>query len=544
MQIRKAILYFLFPFTLMAQKHHVSVDFNGNELEQVSWLEYPGLKTSQLFLTEAPVLSPQKRGYWFSPDVFNFHALASNDTLVFSAYQYNLDQNLVYDLALDFNSLIALKSDDLSIVKGVKPIESEQKGESACFFEGDSYIDLRGGPSYRMDIFTISLWIHPDQIDASQALVGKGSQFSMKIQKGHLVFTLPGIQDYAALNSIINADQWTHVSVVLSQNNQLYFYINGTLTDQLTIESLKSSNHALIIGSNFWGEGFQGGMQDLKIWTRDLSDDEILGVYGLEGSKPSLLVFVVVGFMIIIAIYLGGLFKQHPTKRKVAPKQNLKEGFGVYLLGGFRLLNIDGKEIQTKLSPKKRELFLVIYLNTFKQNGITSNELTALLWPGFDPSSAKNNRSTQMKGLRSFFKENGLPIEINFENKKWTMVFTDTSFHRELAPLNEILEQGSDHALLKWSSVIKKGNLLEKESYEWLDSFKAGYVDELLNRYEKLLDHEEAVDACLTLDPLFEEAVIKKIQFLKEQGKYGVANQLKAQFIQDFEKIYGEKPNI
>jgi len=543
MQLRKVILFLLFPITLMAQKHFVSVNFDGQELDKVSWLEYPGLETSQIFLTEAQVLSPQKRGFWFSPDVFNFHALSERDTLVFSANRYKLNQNLIYDLPLDFNSLIALKSDESSLVKGVKPVESEERGESACFFEGDSYIDLRSGTHEPMGIFSISIWIHPDQTESSQALVGKGSQFSTKIQNNHLVFTLPGIQDYHGVNAVVKPGKWNHVSFVLSQNNQLYFYIDGRLTDQLTIQELQLSDHALIIGSNLWGEGFRGGMQDLRIWSRDLSDAEILQVYEMKGSKPSVLVFVVVGFIIVFAIYFGRLYKKKPEK-KIEPNKLVSDGFGVYLLGGFRLLNMDGKEIQTKLSPKKKELFLGIYLYTFKQEGITSKELTELLWPGFDTLSAKNNRSTQIKGLRSFFQDYGLPIQINFENKKWKMVFTDTTFHRELAPLQAILENGSEKSWLKWSTVIKKGNLLEKENYDWLDSFKAGYVSELLSRYEKLLNYEQAVDACLTLDPLFEEAMIKKLEFLKDQGKHGLAQQLKTQFIQDFEKIYGERPNI
>ena len=59
----------------------------------------------------------------------------------------------------------------------------------------------------------------------------------------------------------------------------------------------------------------------------------------------------------------------------------------------------NGEEVSQRFSPLLRELFVLLILRS-AENGISSEELTTMLWFDKDDVSAKNNRAVNLSKLR------------------------------------------------------------------------------------------------------------------------------------------------
>jgi hypothetical protein len=71
------------------------------------------------------------------------------------------------------------------------------------------------------------------------------------------------------------------------------------------------------------------------------------------------------------------------TKEK--PTQNY-----IQLFGDFKVLDRFGNDITTQFTPKLKQLFLLILLYSQRsKNGISTKELTDILWEGYSYQNAK-----------------------------------------------------------------------------------------------------------------------------------------------------------
>ncbi|MDC6470540.1 PKD domain-containing protein, partial [Flavobacteriales bacterium] len=84
-------------------------------------------------------------------------------------------------------------------------------------------------------------------------------------------------------NSFIS-NQWDHF-VCIIDNNQMSIYINGVLDANSTIGSFNlASTGNLCIGSRYSNEWFKGKLDDIGIWNRALTNQEIQAIY--NGATP------------------------------------------------------------------------------------------------------------------------------------------------------------------------------------------------------------------------------------------------------------------
>ena len=216
--------------------------------------------------------------------------------------------------------------------------------------------------------------------------------------------------------------------------------------------------------------------------------------------------------------------------------------------------NLNGEDITSKFSPKRRELLTLILLFTLKDNGITSKKLSDILWPGFPSENKKNNRSTQIKELRKIL-EKQLEAEIIFSEKKWQLKITENG-KIDVFTLNKILPGFwssekkiiSEIQAVEFARIVSKGPLLPQVEVEWLDAIKAEYNTRVLNLLSPFLDNEilnsnekiEVIEAILVVDPLFEPAVRKKVSCLLQQEKYGSAKKT----VENYKKLYETYYNV
>ena len=92
------------------------------------------------------------------------------------------------------------------------------------------------------------------------------------------------------------------------------------------------------------------------------------------------------------------------------------------------MIDADGKDLSKKFSPKIKQLFALILLNSFGgRTGIGSKDLSDCLWPGMNPQNAKNIRGTNIQNLKTLL-SSCTGIKLVFQDKLWVLEFADDYF--------------------------------------------------------------------------------------------------------------------
>ncbi|MBD0832513.1 LamG domain-containing protein [Aestuariibaculum sediminum] len=562
-------------FEKLKFSYYATAEINGEALQSVSWKEYPGKKTTDTFFSNSKTLTPQKRGFWFTPDIFDFNSFKADSIKVFSAVKYEIKDKLNIFLPLNKKTNAFTNSNAEYIYKHIAFVNDSKLGKVASFNGTSSYIDLRSGKDDIFEELTISAWIKPKSVAGIQSIVGKGKVFSAKIFDGNLIFTTPSIKDHSSKSESITKNVWSHIAYVYLPNNEIDFYVNGNKVSTIKASGINQTNHSILIGSNIWGENYKGLMSNFALWQRALSDDEIKQVYTsgipiVNNDSNVLLIFILIGvgvLLLVLTLYLSIKKKRHVKTLNSTNYEALKRtsfeskattlkpvNYSIVCLGGFRVTNSVGENITHKFSPKRTELLLCLILFTLKEDGITSKKMGEVLWPGFSAAQAKNNRSTQIKEIRNIFKElKG--ISVVYEDKKWK-IFADEPYRIDLFHLKKLLPNlfsynKKEHEMGDiWEclSILKHGQLLPNFNMDWIDIFKSkfdNFILEYLTPFlvnEKINDDKkmELCEVILIIDALHEEAVNIKVNLLIKQGKHMSAQKVSEHFYKLYEQYYGE----
>lgn len=557
--------------------YKAEVLYKGEPLEGVSWREFPHLETHGVFRTSDYTLSPQRRGFMFSPDIYNFtdRNRKIKGPKLFRALKYELDDRLRYDFPLNRDGLNVARAEDYIAVSDLDFSRDGEKGAVAYFNGETSYLDVRSDIAESLEEISIAVWIHPDEIEGSQSLVGKGEVFSAKIFNGHLQFTTIGIKDHTSSEPLVEKGKWSHIAMVYVPGQKLYFYLNGQLMEEVPAADINHADHALLIGSNLWGQNYAGYLTDLKIWKRALSDEEITTVYaqnrqngeGLAGFRW--MGMALIGGFLGLGVVVFTRKKRNPQAPRSAPtglnpekEEALVQVQTNYigLLGGFKILNKSGQDISHQFSPKRRELLVLVILYTLREEGITSKELSDLLWPGFSTQNKKNNRSTQVKEIRKLL-EDQVDGTIVFEDKKWRFE-AGKGFHMDLMQMEQLMPglfsnrkvaPADVQTAVALARLAGGGSLLPELEEEWLDAIKADFNTRLLDLLTPYIDkpdlltpeeQHDLIEGILVVDPLFDVAIKQKVLLLRSQGKYGSAKKVIENYKKLYHSYYGEPLDV
>ncbi len=98
----------------------------------------------------------------------------------------------------------------------------------------------------------------------------------------HLRFTTPGVMDHDGNNSILQLDTWQHVAVtfVAGQAAGCTFYVNGVATDTVASSALVTGAGPFEIGHNHWDQWCLGMIDEVRVYDRVLSAEEVAGLAG------------------------------------------------------------------------------------------------------------------------------------------------------------------------------------------------------------------------------------------------------------------------
>ena len=196
-------------------------------------------------------------------------------------------------------------------IPGVLGTAMEFHGLGAAGGGGD-YIDCGSGAS--LDItgpISLALWIRPDADDPegqgtetapmAKAMSGMSPSWSYQVRYGwgspqpYMAFTFntsPRAWAYVGQNLV--QGEWAHIACA-HDGETLKCYLNGAETDSTPMGQITSSPAPVLIGSDGWGCDWIGGIDEVAIYNRGLSEGEMLYLAGYradaDGADPSLSIY-------------------------------------------------------------------------------------------------------------------------------------------------------------------------------------------------------------------------------------------------------------
>lgn len=563
--------------TMNSQPKIFGVVRNGDQmLSDVFWKDLPGRKTSGYFSFPLrspanPAFAPYKPGYRFSPDIILPAPENLPNLKVFNALPLESDFGLTDHFLFSGKvKNLCRKNDSEITLYGLRFAGDPERGNCA-FFSGKAYLD--GGLQSRSALkpnFSVTAWIKPTELGNNNCILAKGKDFVLKIHQGQLTFTVQGVKDYRSAQTVIPLNQWSFVSVVHSEaENQIRFYLNGQPTDQIRLLTpYKTSDYAMLIGSNLWEEFFKGAISEIKIWERELNDDEIASEFRREIKRGfalgnGWLLGILLALATLGYILRRKLLSEKPLKN-TAPATNLPESKKssitreqICCFGGLKVFNPEGKDVSLKFSPKIRQLFVLILLHSEgEEKGISSQKLSDCLWPGMSVQNAKNIRGTTIQNLKALLASTG--IKLVFQDKLWKFELAESCFseldfgNRKLKELEKLTSDEIFAAELpQLLATLKRGTLFQGMNESWLDTHIERISSRIIEFGLKMLRElsEEKFDSLLLdvsevisiNDPLNEPALRKKIGILTRQGKLSLAHSVFDNFSKLYFELYQEK---
>jgi DNA-binding SARP family transcriptional activator len=226
----------------------------------------------------------------------------------------------------------------------------------------------------------------------------------------------------------------------------------------------------------------------------------------------------------------------------------------IIFFGGFQIFNKDYKDITSQFTPLLKELFLLIFLYSFKNNkGISSEKLTELLWFDKSEKSARNNRAVNIAKLRTILEETGI-CDLSKKTGYWKIIFTGSDIRIDYVDFLNITSSVSTPSrqdIRRFIDITGKGSFLSDLNYEWLDDFKALVSDKVIDTLYKFglsVDVKkepefiiELADSILNFDMVNEEAMILKCQAEYYMGNYSLAKATYENFFKKYLVMYGQE---
>jgi len=563
-----------------------TVTFNTQVLDYVNWAQTGSLTSGKFSFPVGPgdniVLTPQSPGFRFTPESVTFKEPTQNIIQHFVASSMEITENL------EGHYTFTKEGHDYSINQfNGKPFNvkfgSDSTRSTVAYFGSTSYIVLPGAEAFKIrdHDFSVAAWVKIDEyLQNKRDYCILGTKTNTYQQGIHLL-----IRDKKPYFGFYNNDlqgktdlepgQWYHLVWRYNKlSGEQAIFLNGKLDSRSLGHPAYKGRDNLFIGVAGFNKSSNmvGAIDDLSIWSRGLRDEEIwqlskevieivpiknifilypiLSWSGVSVLGLLLFVFIVLRIRKIRRREPSFVEKIRSIEQTVIEKP---ESNYIQLFGDFKVLDKDGNEITNQFTPKLKQLFLLIMLYSQRnKNGISTQELTDILWQGHSSQSSKNSRGVTIRKLRLLL-ESLDSVNINFHIDRWSMVFGGNVYCDYIECL-KLLRREKIHDTdfnLNFYHIIQEGELFKGDSYDWLDDFKGfisnNIVDILMKFINELsVDHDSELiikltDRILISDPVNDQALAYKLKVLIKQNNYNLAKFTFDRFCMLYEEMYGEK---
>jgi len=234
-------------------------------------------------------------------------------------------------------------------------------------------------------------------------------------------------------------------------------------------------------------------------------------------------------------------------------KEADKKPNAVYLLGEFTVFNKNSRDITYLFSPKIKQLFILILLNSKDEQGVVSKKISTTLWPDKEVVKTKNIKGVTINHLRSIIADiDG--IELTFLNDTYSFKLSDTFFCDYFVVTDDIANV-HQHTITAGQFItddfdlFARGGLLQQVSETWLDDVKLNFEEALIRvilpELQKIYDggdHKKALElsrVILSIDPFNDSALKYKLKSLRKIKGIDYAKKVYDEFVAEYHKSLG-----
>ena len=226
----------------------------------------------------------------------------------------------------------------------------------------------------------------------------------------------------------------------------------------------------------------------------------------------------------------------------------------INLLGGFNIIDKEGRDITVHFTPILKNLLLLILLYSENEGkGINSKNIEAILWPDKEEKSARNNRNVSITRLKTLLSEIG-NIQLYNDNRFWKLTLGEDvscDYYRVLDQIRKIQEHSElkERLLPEVLDYIMLGPLLPHTQIDWVDKFKSDYTSLAIDFLNRLLQENDSndvtklqlTDVIFLYDSLNEDALTMKCYILYNSGKKVLSKNTYDNFCKEYFSLLGEK---
>lgn len=282
---------------------------------------------------------------------------------------------------------------------------------------------------------------------------------------------------------------------------------------------------------------------------------ESLAAYPLRSHRSGWIAALVAAALAVVA---GGALRRRMRARRAAaaalPEQGAEQGADVVqpnsmlLFGPFTVRNRHNRDITYLFSTRLKQMLCLILEHSGDEEGITSQKLGNLLWPGEPKDNVKNLRGVTINHLRKIFSEiDGIELVYN---KGFFRIVCHPGFYCDYLRCLEITATEEGRAdrdeLLR---LLARGKFLQGADLPLYDSFK-GKVETrleplLLVELERSYDAEEyaqtlrAAEALCNIDPWNERALSYRIRALQRLRRSEDAYLSYRTYVTEYKRVFG-----
>ena len=199
-----------------------------------------------------------------------------------------ISQNLM--LGMNFNEGTGATTSDVSghnntgtLQNGTLWNTQGKNGNSLTFDGSDDTVDIGNQTTLNLaSSFTLSAWVYPTNLSGDRDIitkVGSSSDYHLQVTNNQIQVGFSNGGSWYSINSttMILLTTWTHVAGVFDDTaNTLSVYVNGTSQGSTSVTAIpQPSTNPVHIGMGWSGQGWNGRIDDVRIYNKALTQAEI-----------------------------------------------------------------------------------------------------------------------------------------------------------------------------------------------------------------------------------------------------------------------------
>lgn len=272
-------------------------------------------------------------------------------------------------------------------------------------------------------------------------------------------------------------------------------------------------------------------------------------------------IFVILGLILVLTI-IGIIIRRYKYRQVatqnisdnniiVDTKENKtiieRQQNAIYLFGDFKVNNKKGVDVTHLFSRRIKETMLLMLHYTLGEGGITSRQLSEILWPDRSYNELKNTRNVAINRLRNVLEELD-DIEVNYDKGEYKLLIGDR-LYCDYTRYRQIVSSRTENNYSELTNILSRGKFLDKEDSEVLDTLKnetEAVVETIITEktiaaYEaKDYQHTiELTDILFNIDPINETALEYLIHSLQKLGQNEIAKSKYIAFVVNYKRMTG-----